>query len=802
MSLRDSPEAVIADYRSAYQSRVASLVVRREVFSGRAKFGGYGDGKEVAQVALARVFSEGDWRAGYYRDQTLMFTTGMLTIRQFFAQLYADSDITREPASMGRQMNAHFATRFLDANGEFTASVQVKNSAADCSPVASNMPIGLGLAYASKLYRGNPGLQGAAQRFSRQGNEVCFATLGDGGCAEGLFLETINAAAVLQVPLVVCIWDDGYGISVPTTLQTAKASISEALMGFTEDNRPGLLMYRVAGWDYPSLRDAYVAGVTESRRRHVPAFFHITELTQPQGHSTSGSHEHYKSTERLEWEAKHDCLSRMRTWMEEVEMARSQDLARWEEEDEALVNREQDLAWREYQAPLLEERAALLRLLAELAPAGSEALIHPIMDKLSDATSFTRKQIQVAGLDALVTLRDTAPATGARLQRFLDEHKAANQRRYTSHLYSSSSASPLAAVPVATTYEDDAPEVDGRLVLTHCFEANFRRDPRLFVIGEDVGRLGDVNLVFEGLYDKFGDLRFTDTGIREATIVGQAIGCAMRGLRPIADVQYIDYLLYALELISDQLATLHWRTAGGQKAPIIIRTKGHRLQGIWHAGSPMGTVLSSMRGVYLAVPRNMTQAAGLYNVLLRGDNPAIVVETLNAYRMKERLPANVGDFTIPLGVPEMLREGKDITLVTYGACCAIALEAAEVLSQLGIYLEVIDVVTLNPFDISGVVARSLRKTGALVLLDEDVPGGASAYMLRELLESKETWWDLDSQPRTITAADCRPAYASDGEYFTKPNREDVVRVVSEVMAERRPADFGWLLSWKANAERS
>ncbi|MFN2462775.1 MAG: thiamine pyrophosphate-dependent enzyme [Candidatus Dormibacteria bacterium] len=785
-----SAEEVCVDYRVAFRSRALSLVGRREVLSGKAKFGIFGDGKEVPQLAMARAFAPGDWRSGYYRDQTFMIAAGMVTVREVFAQLYADTDVENDPSSAGRLMNNHFSSRFVDTSGAFIDATAVRNSAIDLSPVGSWMPVALGLAYASRLYRENRQLDAVAQGFSRAGREVVFATIGDASTSEGPFFETVNAAGVLGVPLLVSVWDDGYGISVPNRLQTATGSISQALRGMGQGADAALEIQVARGWDYPAMADAYFVLADQVRDSGRSALLHVVELTQPQGHSTSGSHERYKSPERLQWEADHDCVQTMRAWMIESEIATTEEIEAWEREDRQYVEDERAAAWEAYQAPIRGERDQLMDLLRGL----DEPELEPVMYQLAASSELNRRLIQVAAFQANLALRDRDTDRRQPLLDFLREHRDAGMLRYGSHLYSDSAESPLKVPAVAAEYSPQSGLVDGRMVLLKNFEANFARDPRIFVLGEDVGRLGDVNLVFEGMQEKFGDLRLTDTGIREATIVGQAIGAAMRGLRPIADIQYVDYLAYALELISDYLATLHWRSAGGQKAPMIVRTKGHRLQGVWHAGSPMGSILTSAPGVYLAVPRNMTQAAGIYNTLLRGDNPAIVVEVLNAYRLKERLPANLGEFTVPLGVPEVLRSGGDVTVVTYGACVPIALDAAGVLRDLGVEAEVIDVQTLQPFDVPGLIAESVRRTGAVVFMDEDVPGGASAYMMREVLEGQGAWWHLDCSPRTLSAAPHRTPYAADGEYFTKPGREDVITTVYALARDRDPGRFPELFS--------
>ena len=749
---------------------------------GNATFGIFGDGKEIAQLALAKVFRPGDWRSGYYRDQTFMWATRMSNIRAFFSQLYGNATLDADPASGGRQMGNHFATRFLDDKGEFLRSVEMPNSTADVSNVAGWMPRLVGLAYASKLYRENPQLKAAQDGFSVSGNEVAFGTIGDAATSEGPFWETVNAIGVLQVPVALSVWDDGYGISVPITAETTKASISDVLRGFIPDDRPGIDIHVVPGWDYPALVEAYVTGVERVRREHKPALFHITELTQPQGHSTSGSHERYKSKDRLRFEKEFDCIARMRDWIIESGIASESQIEGWEAADKEAVEAARDLAWEAFQTPIRDERDRLVAILERT----DSSEVAEVTSTLSEASKVTRAQVMSSASRALNELRGTDSPQRSELARFLEEYERENIERYNSHVYSRSEHSPLKVPVVPAEYSDKSPSVDGRQVLLRNFDANFARDPRLFVMGEDVGKLGDVNLVFEGLQAKYGELRVTDTGIREATILGQSIGSAMRGLRPICDIQYLDYFLYALQTASDDLASLHWRSVGGQKAPVVIRTKGHRLVGIWHSGSPMAVVLNALRGIYVAVPRNMTQAAGFYNTLFRGDNPGLVIEVLNGYRLKERVPDNVGEFTVPLGVPEVLRQGSDVTVVTYGACCAIALEAAAALQDLGIATEVIDVQTLNPFDLEHTIVRSVEKTHAVLFLDEDMPGGASAFMMQQVLEVQQGWWHLDSAPRTLAASPNRPAYGPDGDYFTKPNRESIVKAVYEMVRERQP----------------
>lgn len=752
---------------------------------GNATFGIFGDGKELAQLALAKVFKPGDWRAGYYRDQTFMWATRMSNVRDFFAQLYGNADLDAEPASGGRQMGNHFATRLLDGKGEFLRQVDMLNSSADVSNVAGWMPRLVGLAYASKLYRDNRQLEAAQDGFSVKGNEVAFGTIGDAATSEGLFWEAMNAAGVLQVPMAMSVWDDGYGISVPITAETTKASISDVMRGFIPDDRPGIDIHVVRGWDYQALIETYATGVERVRREHRPALFHVIEMTQPQGHSTSGSHERYKSKERLRFENEFDCIARMRDWIIETGFASESQLEGWEAADKEAVEAARDLAWEAFQRPIRAERDRAVAILRRIdMPEVAE-----MTNDLDEAGKVTRALVMSTATRALHQLRGIDSPERAELAKFVAEYGKENLERYNSFLYSRSEASPMKVAAVAPAYSEKSPVVDGRQVLLRNFDANFARDPRIFVVGEDVGRLGDVNLVFEGLQAKYGELRLTDTGIREATILGQAIGAAMRGLRPVCDIQYLDYFLYALETASDDLASLHWRTVGGQKAPVVIRTKGHRLVGIWHSGSPMSVVLNALRGVYIAVPRNMTQAAGFYNTFFRGDNPGMVIEVLNGYRLKERVPDNIGEFTVPLGVPDVLRQGTDATVVTYGACCGIALDAAETLESLGVSCEVIDVQTLNPFDVNHMIAASIERTHALVCVDEDVPGGASAFMLQQILEAQSGWWHLDAAPRTLSGTPNRPAYGPDGDYFSKPNRESIVAAVYEIVRERQPWRF-------------
>ena len=784
-------EDVLADYRMAYQSRQASLLGRREVLTGKAKFGIFGDGKEVAQIAMARAAQPGDFRSGYYRDQTFMFAAGLSDIRKFFAQLYADTDLEHEPASGGRQMNGHYATRLLDAAGNWldhTASVQ---SAADSSPTGSQMPRLVGLAQASKLYRENRALHGYTT-FSTQGNEIAWGTIGDASTSEGPFWESLNAVGVLQVPMVMSVWDDNYGISVPIRYQTTKSSISELLAGYQPTKeKPGIAIHTVKGWDYAALIETYQKVATQVRKTHAPALIHVQEVTQPQGHSTSGSHERYKSPERLAWEQEYDCIAQMRQYILNLGLATEAELTDWEKEDKKAVATARKEAWEAYQATIQAERAEALGLIAQLAAdlPGQAAALASLQEELQKVTEPFIRDLYVALRRALVLSHGQQLPARQAILNWLAAKDEVNHQRFSSQLLSEGAESPLNEKGVPAIYPAEPELVDGRQVVRACFDAALGRDPRVLAFGEDLGFLGDVNQGFEGLQEKYGELRVSDTGIREATILGQGIGLAMRGLRPIAEIQYLDYLLYALQVMSDDLATLRYRSAGGQKAPVIVRTRGHRLEGIWHSGSPMGMILGSLRGMHVLVPRNMTQAAGFYNTLLKGDDPALVIEVLNGYRLKEPMPSNLAEFCLPLGQVETLRTGTDITLVTYGSCCRIALEAADILASIGIELEVIDAQSLLPFDRAGDIARSLAKTNRLIVLDEDVPGGASAYILQQVLEVQNGYQYLDSKPVTITSKDHRPAYANDGDYFSKSQVEHILKVASEMMAEYDPGRY-------------
>ncbi|RMG58137.1 MAG: transketolase [Bacteroidetes bacterium] len=786
-----SAETALNDYRLAYQSRQASLIGRREVLTGKAKFGIFGDGKELPQIAMAKVFRPGDFRSGYYRDQTFAFATGIASIQEFFAQLYANPDIEADPHSGGRQMNSHFATRSLDDQGQWRDLTAQPNTAADASPTGSQMPRLAGLAQASKLYRQLPELAEAMKGFSQEGQEIAFGTIGNASCAEGHFWETLNAVGVLQVPLVMSIWDDGYGISVPNEYQLTKASLSDMLAGFQRtDTERGFEIFTVRAWDYEALVRVYEEATQLAREAHVPTIIHVTEVTQPQGHSTSGSHERYKSPERLEWERTHDCLLKLRTYILEKGFATEAELEAMEKEDRKLVRKIKNEAWEAFQKPIRELVNQLVGMIAQLAQ-GS-----PHRDRLQDLSQELRRNLEPKRRDVmtvahqvLLTLRGEQHPVLDKLRAWRQEVDRATSRNYDTCLYSASAYSPMNVEAVAPIYPETPKQQAGFELLNQAFEDIFAKDPRVVAFGEDVGYLGDVNQGMAGLQKKFGPLRVSDTGIREATIVGQAIGLAMRGLRPIAEIQYLDYLLYGLQTLSDDLATLHFRTRGGQKAPAIIRTRGHRLEGIWHAGSPLGMMLNALRGVHIAVPRNMTQAIGFYHTFLQGDDPAIIIEVLNGYRLKEPLPSNLTEITVLPGVPDILREGHHVTVVTYGACCRIALTAAEQLAQVGIEVEVIDVQTLLPFDLPGTILRSLEKTNRILFMDEDVPGGATAFMMQQVLEKQGGYYHLDAEPRTLTGKDHRPAFGDDGDYWSKPQVETLFRAVYEMMNEADPQAY-------------
>ncbi|MEZ0611075.1 thiamine pyrophosphate-dependent enzyme [Fibrella sp. WM1] len=783
-------DAILADYRLACESRQVSLLGRKDVMGGRAKFGIFGDGKEVAQIAAARAFQRGDFRSGYYRDQTFVAALGELRWTEFFAQLYAHTDLAHEPNTAGRSMNGHFATRWLDEQGHWRNQTDFYNSVCDIAPTAGQIPRSVGLAYASKLYRENPDLASLTQ-FSRQGNEVTFATIGDASTSQGMFWESMNAAGVLQVPLLMSVWDDGYGISVPVELQTTKSSISKAMAGFQRDGQDqGFAIFTVKGWDYVALLDTYERAAHICRHEHVPVLVHVQELTQPQGHSSSGSHERYKSTERLAWERTHDCNAQFRNWILTNGYASDEELTAIEKEALTVARDARNAAWKSFQEPIkadLEQACDLLQQAARNHP--KAAGLMALRQELQRNTSPLYRDAFAAIRKAVHLLRADQGQGKQLLVNWLQKAKPINDDRFSSHLYSESDESPLQVRPIAPQFSDDSPVLDGYLIMQKYFDSLFSREPRAVAIGEDVGHIGDVNQGFAGLQEKYGHLRITDTGIRETTIIGQGIGLAMRGLRPIVEIQYFDYIFYALATLTDDLATLLYRTKGGQKAPVIIRTRGHRLEGIWHSGSPMGAMLSSLRGIHVLVPRNMVQAAGFYNTLIKSDDPALLVECLNGYRLKERLPDNLAEFCLPLGQPDILRAGTDVTVVTYGSMCRIVLDAANQLADMGIAVEVIDVQTLLPFDLTGTIVESLKKTNRVLFADEDFPGGATAYMLQQTLDAQNGYRYLDAPPRTLSAKAHRPPYGSDGDYFSKPSVDDVFESVYAIMHESDPAQF-------------
>ncbi len=786
-------EEVLRDYTIASESRHASYMGRREALSGNAKFGIFGDGKEVPQLIMAKVFQKGDFRSGYYRDQTFMLSIGEITIQQMFAQLYAHTDLAHEPATAGRTMNSHFATRSLDADGNWKNLSEMKNSSADISPTAAQMPRLVGLAYASRLYRELDELKQFAQ-FSHGGNEVAFGTIGNASCAEGMFWEAVNAIGVLKAPAVISIWDDGYGISVPNKYQMTKENMYALLQGFQreEGSDSGFDVYQVKGWDYPALMETYQKATDNARKHHIPAIIHVIELTQPQGHSTSGSHERYKTKERLEWERQHDCLVKFRAWVIQEGFAKAEELDIIEQKAKESAESARKSAFEAFMQPIREETEEVLAMLERIAADAqpmSAAEIQRFASGLRSIKNPERRDFMSAASWSLLAVRNEAIAAKAELTTWLHKQNELNRDRYSSHLYSASAESALKAPVIAPIYAEGAPNTSGYEILNACFDAALKRDPRIVAFGEDVGYLGDVNQAFAGMQKKYGELRVTDTGIRECTIIGQGIGLAMRGLRPIAEIQYLDYLLYAIQIMSDDLASLQYRTKGGQKAPLIIRTRGHRLEGVWHSGSPMSGIVSFVRGIHVLVPRNMTQAAGFYNTLLRSDEPALVIEVLNGYRLKEKMPANVGEFTLPLGVPEVLRTGKDITIVSYGATLRLVSRAAELLAETGIDAEVIDVQSLLPFDRNGLITESLRKTNRILFVDEDLPGGCTAYMMQQVLEKQGGYKYLDSAPRTLTGQEHRPAYGTDGNFWSKPDVEHIFAAAYEIMHEAKPREF-------------
>ncbi|WP_246121219.1 alpha-ketoacid dehydrogenase subunit alpha/beta [Chitinophaga polysaccharea] len=786
LSFEEFRKEVLNDYRLACDSREISLLARKEVLTGKAKFGIFGDGKEVAQIAMSKYFQPGDFRSGYYRDQTVAFATGIATPEQFFSQLYADPDLKNEPFSGGRQMNSHFATPNLDKDGNWLNLADMKNSAADMAPTAGQMPRALGLAYASKVFREVEALH-TYTGLSHNGNEICFATIGDASTSEGHFWETMNAAGVLQVPLAVFVWDDGYGISVPRKYQTTKNSISAALEGFrkTEDSN-GFDIYNVKGWDYAGMCEVFEAAIRKIRETHIPALFHVEEITQPQGHSTSGSHERYKSKERLSWEREFDCNAKMRSWIIENAISDEVTLQAIEAEAKVKAQEARKSAWEKYIAPIKAHVQSFIALATPVAAvAGADAdMVNVAIRDLQHNREPLRRDILKA--TATILLKHASlkadPAIQA-LQQFYDSYLQEQKDTYNADLYASGVNSALNVPVIPAEYDAEGITINGYEVLNRYFDQLFTNNPKVFAFGEDVGKIGDVNQGFAGLQQKHGKDRIADTGIRELTIMGQGIGLALRGLRPIAEIQYLDYLLYGLQPLSDDVASLQYRTKGIMHCPLIVRTRGHRLEGIWHSGSPMGMIINSLRGMHVCVPRNMVQAAGMYNTLLKANEPALVIESLNGYRLKEKLPANLESFTVPLGIPEVLQAGTDVTIVTYGSMTRIIEEAMVTLSEIGISCELIDVQTLLPFDIHHSIVESLKKTNRILFVDEDVPGGGTGYMFQQVIEVQGGYRWLDVAPRTLSAQAHRPAYGSDGDYFSKPNTEDVIRIVTEMMQE-------------------
>ena len=781
ITFEDFKKSILQDYRIACESREASLLGRKEVLTGKAKFGIFGDGKELAQLAMARVFKLGDFRSGYYRDQTFMLAKGLITLESFFSQLFANPSLEEEPASAGRQMNSHFATRFIDSNGRWKNLTQEYNSSSDLSPTASQMPRLLGLAQASKIYRksvSNPD-------FSINGNEIAFGTIGNASTSEGVFFETINAAGVMQVPLILSVWDDDWGISVPSKYHTTKESISDLLKGFQRTKQKnGFALFKVNGWDLKELYKIYSEAEKIAREEHTPVIIHVNEMTQPQGHSTSGSHERYKSKERLQWEKKFDCLKKMREDLILMNYAKEEELIEIEKKAKIKVKEAKNLAWKKYLAPILEEREKALYILNNIQNSNSKE-IKKIANDLASINTPSRKDIIVACRKTMIYCR---AQKNEPLRNWVKGMFTENKKRYNSFLYSESNKNIQNVKNIKPNYNSEE-YVDGRIILRENFDALLQKDKSILIFGEDCGNIGDVNQGLEGLQKKYGENRVFDTGIREATIIGQGIGMALRGLRPIAEIQYLDYLLYAIQILSDDLASLEYRTFGGQKAPLIIRTRGHRLEGIWHSGSPMGGILNLLRGINILVPRNMLKAAGFYNALLQSDEPGLIVECLNGYRLKEKMPTNLGLFTTPIGKIDIINEGTDITIVTYGSCCRIAQDAAKELEKINISIEIIDVQSLIPFDLEKDIAKSLKKTNRVVFFDEDVSGGASAYMMQKVIEEQNGYKYLDSSPKTVTSKDHRPAYGDDGDYFSKSNKEDLVEKCYEIMNECNPNKF-------------
>ncbi len=789
ISFEDFRSEVLADYRLACESREASLLGRREVLTGKAKFGIFGDGKELAQIAMAKVFKNGDFRSGYYRDQTFMMAIDQMSIQEMFAALYGHTNVLEEPASGGRQMGGHFATRSLNEDGTWKNLMEMKNSSADISCTSGQMPRLLGLAQASKVYRNHKDLQDWSS-FSNKGNEIAFGTIGNASTSEGAFFEAINAAGVLQVPMIMSVWDDGYGISVPAKYQTTKENISEILKGFQRNEKgAGFEIICVKGWDYPALIDAYQKAEKIAREEHVPCLIHVSDMTQPQGHSTSGSHERYKSADRLQWEIDFDPIKKMGEWMLEANLVTQDELDVIAKESKKAVRLAKAQAWKSFNNPIKAEQEEVTALLMQLAEGSSnKAFIEKIANDLSEKVEPIRKDIFNAVRKAMRLVRDEDSSTKTKLHSWLNKEKEVNTSRFSSHLFSESEFASLKVNEILPEYQETE-EVDARIILRDNFDTIFTNKPEVLIFGEDSGNIGDVNQGLEGLQEKHGEIRVSDVGIREATILGQGIGMAMRGLRPIAEIQYLDYLLYAIQIMSDDLATLHYRTKGGQKAPLIIRTRGHRLEGIWHSGSPMGMIINSLRGVNVLVPRNMTKAAGFYNTMLEADDPALIIECLNGYRLKERMPSNLGAFRTAVGVPETTKEGTDITLVTYGSTWRLVMEAAQELEAVGVCAEVIDVQSLIPFDVNHKIVESIAKTNRVLFIDEDVPGGATAYMMQKVIEEQKAYFHLDSEPRSLSAKAHRPAYGTDGDYFSKPSIDDIFEEVYAMMNESNPKKY-------------
>ena len=800
LSFEQFKKEVLHDFKIAVISRECSVLGRREVLTGKAKFGIFGDGKEVPQLAMAKAFKKGDFRSGYYRDQTFMMAIGELTPQQFFAGLYANPDIEADPMSAGRQMGGHFATHSIDEKGNFKNLTEQYNSSSDISPTAGQMPRMLGIAQASKLYRKVPEFKN--QQFSNNGNEISWGTIGNASTSEGLFFETFNAAGVLQVPMVISVWDDDYGISVPAKYQTTKENISEILKGFQRDeNNNGYEIFVVKGYDYPQLISVYEKAAKIAREEHVPVLIHVKDLTQPQGHSTSGSHERYKTKERLTWEKQHDCIAKMRDWILEFELLDENNTTlRFIESEDELIKIEKEAkkevhnakreAWNAFLNPIKEQKNKLSILLENLAlKSNNKAFIIKLKNDLASIIDPARKDVLSIARRALVYVRNEKSAEKKQLQNWINSYLKTEQQKYSSHLFSTTNKKATLVNEVLPTYNNHSELVDGRIILRDNFDVLFSKHNNLLIFGEDSGNIGDVNQGLVGLQEKYGEFRVSDTGIREATIVGQGIGLAMRGLRPIAEIQYLDYLLYALQILSDDLATLHYRTSGKQKAPLIVRTRGHRLEGIWHSGSPMGALVHLLRGINIVVPRNMTKAAGFYNTFLETDEPALIIENLNGYRLKEKLPDNLGEFKTPVGVVETVKEGKDITVLSYGSTLKIVQDVVHQLNEVDIDIEIIDAQTLLPFDLNKDVIKSIQKTNRLIIIDEDVPGGASAYLLNEILEKQHAYMYLDSKPVTLTSKEHRTAYGTDGDYFSKPNAEDIFEAIYNIMNEVNPTKY-------------